>query len=134
MADPTMIMKDLYGTYQPLIGARFTATHQGIWEMPQTGNDRDRLEIAAGTPFAATLHQISKAVLTKYGAMVWKGVTGPEDSIRYTEYWLWVEPGFGGNLLEGSTYEFSIVKADVFQCVTGEFSYGVSLKAVVHLV
>ena len=102
--------------------------------MPQTGNVRDRLEIAAGNPFAATLKQISSAVLAlNYGARVWKGITGPEDSDAFTDYWLWVEPGFSGNLLVGfQAYNFSIVSADVFLCAGGTFSYGVNLKAAVH--
>lgn len=87
MEDLTTIMKDLYSLYQPLIGARFTATNQGIWEMPQTGNPRVVLEIAAGSDFATTyLHPISSAVLAlNYGARVWKGITGPLDSPRYTD-------------------------------------------------
>ena len=134
MADPTMIMKDLHSLYQPLIGAKFTATYEGNWEMPQTGNERDRLEIATGSDFAATLHQISSTVLAKYGPMVWKGITGPEDGKGYTNYWLWVEPGVSENLQVGSMYNFSIVSANVFPCAPGTFSYGVSLTVAVHLV
>ena len=127
-----MILSSLY---HPLIGASFTATYQGMWPMPQTGNQRDVLEIAAGSDFFAKLHQISSAVLAlEYGARVWKGITGPSDTKGYTNYWLWVEPGVSGNLLVGSTYNFSIVSADVFLCPGGTFSYGVSLKAAVHLV
>ena len=108
MADPNMTT--LSNLYQPLIGQRFAASYQRISEMPQTGNERLALEIGAGSPFAATLHQISSAVLAlQYGERVWKGITGPEDG--YTDYWLWVEPGVSGNLLEGSTYDFSIKRA-----------------------
>lgn len=132
MENAIVIKTDLEIIYQQLIGKSFTATCQGIYPMPQTGNERYILEIEAGSDFAATLKQISSTVLAKYGSMVWKGITGPEDSSGYTNYWLWVEPDFAGNLLEGSTY--NIVSANVFLCAAGTFSYGVSLKADVHLV
>jgi len=125
MEDNTKIKNHLGMIYDPLKGMTFEATYQGEYEMPQTGNERDILVIKRQNPFAATLKEISKAVLNKYGALVWKGITGPEDSARYTDYWLWVEPGA---LEMGSTYEFNIKKCSVFEC-SGEFSYGISIRA-----
>ena len=67
--------------------------------MPQTGNQNDVLLMEQGNvTFAATLSGISSAVFKKYGKTVWKGITGPEVSPDYTNYWLLVEPGFSGQL------------------------------------
>lgn len=107
---------------------KFQGTYQGIFEMPQTRNERDIIEITRQNPLAATLQGISKYVLKEYGKTVWKGITGPEDG-GYTDYWLWVEPDFSGVLEEGSTYELQIQKCSAFQCRDGDFLYGVSIKA-----
>ena len=127
-------MENLATIYKPLLGASFAATYQGIfYPMPQTGNERDILDVGALTamnPFAATLQHISSTVLTEYGTRVWKGITGPDDRKGYTNYWLWAEPGFSGSGLQvGSICNFIIESVNVFQCDTGTFSYGVSLKA-----
>jgi len=91
MADE--VLKDLQLWYQALVGMTFQATYQGEDTMPQTGNLRDVLVIGLGnSTFHAKLSGISSAVLKKYGTTVWKGITGPEDSLRYTNYWL-----LGGN-------------------------------------
>lgn len=60
---------------------------------------------------------------------MWKGVTGPEDSLLYTDYWLWIEPVVGGILLENNFYNFNIEGCTPFYCEGGSFSYGVSIKA-----
>ena len=131
-ADPTLI--DLQEKYQPLVIAgmtsTFQATYQGEFIMPQTGNPRDVLLVRQGDPFTAILSGVSKAVLAlTYGQQVWKGITGPEDSPSYTDYWLWVEPGFKGVLQEGLPYNFKITQCTPFQCAFGSFSYGVSINA-----
>lgn len=96
--------------------------------MPQTGNPRDVLSIGQGGPFAAILRGISKAVLQTYGETVWKDITGPEDSINFTDYWLWVEPDFSDELQEGLSYNFKIARCKPFICGGGDFTYGVSIK------
>ena len=128
-ADPTLI--DLY---QPLVMAgmtsTFQATYKGEFIMPQTENPRDVLLVRQGGPFAAILSGVSKAVLAlTYGQQVWKGITGPEDSPSYTDYWLWVEPCFKGVLKEGLPYNFKITQCTPFPCGFGSFSHGVSIKA-----
>ena len=130
-ANPTLI--DLY---QPLVIAgmtsTFQATYQGEFIMPQTENPRDVLLVRQGDPFAAILSGVSKAVLElelTSGQQVWKGITGPEDSPSYTDYWLWVEPDFKGVLQEGHPYNFKITQCTPFPCGFGSFSYGVSIKA-----
>ena len=98
--------------------------------MPQTGNPRDVLLVKQGDPFAAILSGVSKTVLAlTSGQQVWKRLTGPEDSPSYTDYWLWVEPGFNGVLKEGLPYNFKITQCTPFPCGCGSFSYGVSIKA-----
>jgi len=127
MADE--VLKDLQLWYQPLVGMTFQATYQGEDTMPQTGNLRDVLVIGLGnSTFHATLSRISSAVLKKYGTTVWKGITGPEDSHVYTNYWLWVEQGFGGQLQVDSCYNFEIASYTLFTCVGGSFAHGVSIK------
>lgn len=74
--------------------------------MPQTGNKR---YIIKGNNLSGTLKSISSSVINTYGkTLVWKGITGPEDSEKYTDYWLWVEPDVGGMLFEDSAYDFEI--------------------------
>ena len=131
MAEYDPITQDLAGKYQPLIGKEFRGTYQGLFTMPQTGNVRDVLVVDKQDPFAATLREISTAVLLKYGSKrIWKGITGPEDSNRYkyADYWLWVEPGFCEELQEGFTYEFKIDLCHVFVCGGGSFSYGINIR------
>ena len=132
-SDPTLI--DLY---QPLVTtgmtSTFQATYKGVFPMPQTGNPRDILLVRQGDPFAVILSGVSKAVLNlTYGQQVWKGITGPEDSPNYTDYWLWVEPDINGVLQEGLPYNFKITQCTPFPCgrddCRGGFSYGVSIKA-----
>ena len=129
MADPTLIMKDLQEKYQPLVGMTFQATYQDEFPMPQTGNPRDILSVGQGDPFAAILSGISNIVLQTYGQQVWKGITGPEQSPNFPDYWLWVEPGFSEQLQAGLRYNFIIAKCTPFICGGGDFSYGVSIKA-----
>ena len=96
--------------------------------MPQTENLRDVLSIGRGDPFAAILGGISKSVLKAYGKTVWKGITGPEDSNNFTDYWLWAEPDLSEVLSEGLSYNFKIARCTPFTCDGGDFSYGVSIK------
>lgn len=129
MADPvSKIKNDLQQKYQPLVGVTFQGVYEGEFTMPQTGNPRDVLSVGQGDTFAATLSGISNAVLQTYGQTVWKGITGPEDRRNYTEYWLWVEPGFSGVLEMGLSYNFEIAQCTPFTCGGGDFSYGVSIK------
>ena len=94
--------------------------------MPQTGNERYIIE---SNSIAAILKSISSYVINTYGSTVWKGITGPEDSLLYTDYWLWIEPVVGGILLENNFYNFNIEGCTPFYCEGGSFSYGVSIKA-----
>lgn len=120
---------DLKLKYKELLGTEFQGTYKGEFTMPQTGNERAVLSIDANSSFATTLCEISKEVLKEYGERVWKGITGPGDSFRYTDYWLWVEPdGFNEELLEGFSYKFSIARCSPFKCGDGTFTHGVSIK------
>lgn len=94
--------------------------------MPQTEKSRD--VIIVQDSLDETLAGISSDVRQEYGDTVWKGITGPEDSRRYTEYWLWVEPAFSSDLSEGNIYNFKIERCLPFQCGGGTFSYGVNIK------
>ena len=94
--------------------------------MPQTGNDRWIIE---SNSIAGTLKSISSSVINTYGNTVWKGITGPEDSEKYTDYWLWVERNVGRMPLENCPYNFEIEGCTPFPCDSGSFSYGVSIKA-----
>ena len=123
-----LVLDDLRETYQELVGMTFRGEYEGEFTMPQTGNARDVLSIGRGDPFAAILGEISKAVLQTYGETVWKGITGPEDSSNFTDYWLWVEPGSSEELQEGLSYNFKISRCTPFTCGGGDFSYGVSIK------
>ena len=132
MADLATIIKDLSSLYQPLLGARFTATYQGISDpLPQFGNLKDILAIEASNHFFLILQQILSNVVGKYGKVVWKGITGPHQGLRFTRYQLWGEPEFNGKLQAGLTTEFTIVDVNVSQYFTGTFGYGVKLKAAV---
>lgn len=122
------VLDDLHKKYQELEGMTFQGSYEGEYTMPQTGNPRDVLSMGQGDPFAAILGGISKAVLKTYGETVWKGITGPEDSRNFTDYWLWVEPGFSEELHEGVSYKFKIARCKPFPCGGGDFSYGVSIK------
>ena len=128
MANHELIMNDLQLKYQPLIGMEFEGTYQGEFTMPQTGNPRDVLSIEEDDPFTETLHEISQAVRQAYGKEIWEGITGPEDSDHFTDYWLWVEPGFSEVLGEESTRNFRVQKCTPFQGNGIQFSYGVSIK------
>ena len=123
-----LIMNDLSSKYKPLVGMEFEGIYKRVSEMPQTGNERDILLVEKAEPFAATLHEISKAVKNAYGRKIWKGITGPEDSTTFTDYWLWVEPGFDGELEKGSCRNFRVVRCTPFQGNGVLFSYGVSIK------
>lgn len=126
MADP--VLNDLTQKYQELEGKTFKGEYGGEFTMPQTGNPRDVLSVEQGDPLAEILGGISNAVLHTYGETVWKGITGPEDSPRYTNHWLWVEPGFSGQLEVGLSYDFKIVRCIPFTCGGGDFKHGVGIK------
>ena len=127
------VLKDLQLWYEPLVGMTFQATYKGVFPMPFTGKPRDILVIRQGnSTFHTTLSKILSAVREKYGETVWKGITGPEDSkegCTYTDYWLWAEPDFSGQLQVGpDEYNFQITKCTPFTCDSDEFSHGVSIK------
>ena len=122
------VSEDLQKKYQELEGMTFRGAYEGEKTMPQTGNARDVLSVGRGNTFAEKLSGISNAVLQKYGETVWKGITGPEDSRNFTDYWLWVESGFSEDLQEGLSYNFKIVRCTPFTCGGGDFSYGVNIK------
>lgn len=126
-----MILKDLLTLYQPLRGESFEATYLGREIMPQTENERLKLEVNSMDPLEDKLEEISSKVLKKYGTKVWKGITGPEDSKVFTYYWIWVkERSDLENLDEGSTYQFKIVRCTPFECSNGDFSHGVDIKVI----
>ena len=64
------------------------------------------------------------------GKRVWTGITGPEISPRFTDYWMWVEPLCVEELEEGSSYNFQVEKCTVFEGTLGIYSHGVSIKVV----
>lgn len=128
MADP--VLNDLKLKYQPLVGMTFQGKYLGELFMPQTGNPRDIISVGQGDPFAATLSGVSAAVLGAYGQRVWRGITGPEQSPNYSDYWLWVEPGFNGVLEMGYPYSFQITECTPFPCGGGNFAHGVHIKAI----
>ena len=116
----------LKATYNGLVGKTFRGNYNGELPMPQTGNVRD--VIIVKDSLDTTLAGISSDVRQEYGDTVWKGITGPEDSRRHTEYWLWVEPVLSSVLASGTDYNFRIDRCEPFQCSGGTFSYGVSIK------
>lgn len=125
------ILKDLSTLYQPLRGESFTAKYLGTETMPQTGNERLKLEVNSTDPLEAKLKDIQIKVMEKYGEEIWKGITGPEDSLRYSNYWIWVkEGGQLENLDENTTYQFKITQCNPFQVSFGTFSYGVDIKVI----
>ena len=125
MADT--VLNDLQLKYQPLM--TFQGTYEGVLNVPQTpGNPRVIISVSQQDPFAAILNRVSAAVLQTYGQQVWKGITCPEQSPSYSDYWLWVEPGFNENLIMGKRYTFQITQCTPFPCASGVFSYVVSIK------
>lgn len=126
MADPVdPVLNDLQLRYQPLVGMTFQGIYLGVLIMQQTGNLRDVISVGQGDPFAVTLSGISAAVLGAHGQSVWKGITGPEQDRGYSDYWLWVEPGFNGDM--GLPYNFQITQCTPFAFGGGVFSHGVSI-------
>ena len=125
---PIDIMTDLQQNYQPLVGITFEATYEGEATMPQTENQRDILVIRQGSPFAATLNEISNAVLQTYGERVWKGITRREGRYRNTEYLLWVEANMRGVIAEQSTLNFRVDQCTPFLGNGNPFSHGVSIR------
>ena len=102
--------------------------------MPQTGNERLVFSVdASHGPLYTKFSGINSAVLsTENGQNVWKGITGPEDSGQYTNYWLWFDPTSCSSketLMEGSSYYFTIAQCTPFQCDGGTFSHGVNIVA-----
>lgn len=122
------IMNDLSLKYEPLMGKEFEGTYKGESEMPQKENLRDVLVVKEADPFAQTLHEISNAVRKAYGKKIWKGITGPEDSGSFTDYWLWVELLLDDELEEGSCRNFRVVLCTPLEGNGFQFSYGVSIK------
>lgn len=125
-------LQNLQAIYQPLTGVTFTGTYLGSDIMPQTENERYKIE---SNSLKVILQQISSSVINMYGeTLVWKGITGPEDREWYTDYWLWIEPDVGGMpLVYNCSYSFNIESCTPFDCERGSFSYGVSIKAsIVH--
>lgn len=131
MADNSeTILEDLSTIYQPLEGESFEATYLGRELMPQTGNERLKLEVNSTDPLEAKLKEISSNVLQKpYGKEIWKGITGPEDSLKFTHYWIWVKSESDlESLDEDTTYQFKIAGCTPFKCYAGDFSYGVDIE------
>lgn len=116
----------LKAKYQVLVGKSFLGCYDGAHTMPQT--EKSREVIIVQDSLDETLAGISSDVFQEYGDTVWKGITGPEDSRRYTKYWLWVEPAFSLDLSKENNYNFKIEHCLPFQCSGGTFSYGVSIK------
>ena len=127
MENFTEIATELVRIYNPLKRKEFEAHYQGERKMPLKGTMRDVLEIDEGNPFASTLAETSSTVHQKYGTKVWKGITGPEDSEYFEDYWLWVER-LRPALEEGNSYVFKIVECTAFQG-SGEFLCRINLKA-----
>ena len=103
MNDIDPIKHNLQLIYQPLEGLPFKGTYLGIFGMPQTENQRHKVEC---NHLSAILHNISRAVIDTFGTQVWKGITGPVDGVGYTDYWLWLWPDVGGVPLEGCPVRF----------------------------
>ena len=129
MDDP--VLTDLKLKYEPLLGKQFQGTYEDVFIMPQTGNPRDVISVDQRDPFAAILSRVSNDVLQTYGQYVWKGITGPEQSRNFSDYWLWVEPGVNGVLEMGQSYNFQITQCSPFACGGGDFSHGIHIKAYV---
>ena len=127
MENFTEIATELVRIYNLHKGKDFEAHYQGERKMPMKGTMRDVLEIDEGNPFASTLAEISSTVHQKYGTEVWKGITGPEDSEYFEDYWQWVER-LRPALEEGNSYVFKIVECTVFEG-SCEFSCEISIKA-----
>lgn len=120
------IEEELQSIYKPLNGITIEGTYHERMEMPSTGNVRDVIKgIDSSTKII--LEEISTSVLTKYRTKVWKGITGPQDSARYTEYWLWV--ACLPDLVEEKEYRFRVTDISVFSCwmEKAPFDYGVSI-------
>lgn len=125
-------LQNLKEKYKPLTGVTFIGKYLGSHIMPQTRNERYKIE---SNSLKVILQQISSYFINMYGeTLVWKGITGPEDCEWYKDYWLWIEPDVGGMpLLYNCSYSFNIESCTPFQCDSGSFSYGVSIKArIVH--
>jgi len=127
MENFTEIATELVSIYNALKGKEFEAHYKEERKMPLKGTMRDVLEIDQGNPFASTLAEISSTVHQKYGTKVWKGITGPEDSEYFKDYWLWAEK-LRPALEEGNSYVCKIVEYTVFEG-SGEFLCGISIKA-----
>ena len=126
MENFTEIATELVRIYNLHKGKEFEAHYQGERKMPLKGTMRDVLEIDQGNPFASTLAEISNTVHQKYGTKVWRGITGPEDSEHFEDYWLWAAQ-LRPALEEGNSYVFKIVECTVFEG-SGEFACGISIK------
>lgn len=78
--DPTITW--LKATYNDLVGKTFRGDYNGELPMPQTGNVRDVIIVKDSLDTTLSLAGISSDVLQKYGSEVWKGITGPKDSVH----------------------------------------------------
>ena len=91
--DPTITW--LQETYQVLVGRSFLGCYEGAHTMSQTENPRD--VTTEQDSLDATLAGILR-----------DGSTGPEGSVLYIQYWLWVKPAFRSVLTIGTNYIFRI--------------------------
>ena len=107
---------------------KFQATYQGVFNMPQTGNQRYLLVIGQENTFAETLAAISTTVLQTLGPRIWKGITCQVNSFGRTEYVLWVEPNLNKEIEEQSILNFRVDQCTPFPGNGIEFSHGVSIK------
>lgn len=128
VADP--VLKDLQLKYQPLLGKLFQGTFKGTLVVPETTDQRDIISV---DPFASILSGVSRALVQDYGQQVWKGITGPEQSPNFPDYWLWVEPVFNTALDMGKSYTFQITQCSPSSSHgVNAFSHGVSITASVN--
>ena len=72
---------------------------------------------------------MSSTVHNKYGTEVWKGITGPEDSEHFDDYWLWVER-LRPALEEGNNCRLQNSGVHCFKG-SGEFSCGISMYTMI---
>ena len=96
--DPTITW--LQETYQDLVGRSFLGCYEGAHTMSQTENPKD--VTTEQDSLDATLAGILSDALKSYGS------TGPEGSVLYIQYWLWVKPAFRSVLTIGTNYIFRI--------------------------
>ena len=85
------VINDLNNIYAPMQpGMVFSGEFLRTEEMPLTENPRDIISVTVGDAMEGILAGIWESVVERYGPLVWKGITGPNDNPDYKNYWLWV--------------------------------------------